>query len=229
MLLRHLLCIRTFCGPRRRFPCHPVYNRRLPRTRAFWWRTCWGSADLPPSCTGASRLQAHLLRPREPQLWITLLGSTSPGLRLCQKAQARHKHHLPITTQITWNLEWMQSSRQQHETVSFSYFSSYINPRACPKHFLTYYCCFVLWIRDCIHFLMCHNEEPLISMHFIWLICVILCRSFTATINTEFDGQNISVSLLWRLIPPIHQNIIFPRWVIYSSYMAINKNRHVIS
>lgn len=139
VLLRHLLCIRTFCGPRRRFPCHPVYNRRLPRTRAFWWRTCWGSADLPPSCTGASRLQAHLLRPREPQLWITRLGSTSPGLRLCQKAQARHKHHLPITTQITWNLEWMQSSRQQHETVCFSYFSSYINP---------------LWIRDCVHFFL---------------------------------------------------------------------------
>lgn len=126
VFLRHQLCIRTFCGPRRLFPCHPVYTRLLPRTRAFWWKTCWGSADLPPSCTGAFLLQAHLFRLQEPQLWITLLRSTSPGLHLCQKDQARHKRHLPIMTQITWNLEWMQFSRQQHATVGFSLCTFYV-------------------------------------------------------------------------------------------------------
>lgn len=120
VLLRHLLCIQTFCGPRRLFPCLPLYSRRSPRTRVSWWRTCCGSADLPPSCTGASRLQAHLLRPLEPQLWTTPAQSTSPCLHLSQKDQALHKHQFQ-TIQITWSLEWMRFSRQQHETVGFSF------------------------------------------------------------------------------------------------------------
>ncbi len=80
---------------------------RISRPATFMHRSIQSPSVSPPA-TGATNSEQLLHSPRR------------PCLHHWQKDQALHKHQFQ-TTQITWSLEWMRFSRQQHETVGLSF------------------------------------------------------------------------------------------------------------